>query len=161
MREKSPSPRARASILAPFPTHFRHQSKVKMATIVAQQLSAGCVGVSSTVSPSAHRAARRAVAHRSDIPGCSDDHARDVAARARSSVVDVRHALLTIIPGPTSIPQAHPEVPHRPPPRRRRQGSLRREGRGCRLRAPRLVPRHPRPRPPRRHPPLRLRLRSP
>ena len=145
MREKSPSPRARASILAPFPTHFRHQSKVKMATIVAQQLSAGCVGVSSTVSPSAHRAARRAVAHRSDIPGCSDDHARDVAARARSSVVDVRHALLTIVPGPTSIPQAHPEVPHRPPPRRRRQGSLRREGRGCRLRAPRLVPRHPAP----------------
>ena len=52
MREKSPSPRARASILAPFPTHFRHQSKVKMATIVAQQLSAGCVGVSSPVSPS-------------------------------------------------------------------------------------------------------------
>ena len=47
MREKSPSPRVRASILAPFPTHFRHQSKVKMATIVAQQLSAGCVGVSS------------------------------------------------------------------------------------------------------------------
>jgi len=86
MREKSPSPRVRASILAPFPTHFRHQSKVKMATIVAQQLSAGCVGVSSTVSPSAHRAARRAVAHRSDIPEHSDDHARDVAARARSSV---------------------------------------------------------------------------
>ena len=91
MREKSPSPRVRASILAPFPTHSRHQSKVKMATIVAQQLSAGCVGVSSTVSSSARvRTARRAVAHRSDIPGRSDDHARDVAALSRASIVDVR-----------------------------------------------------------------------
>ena len=62
---------------------------------------------------------------------------------------------------PLTIKQAHPEVPHRPPPRCCRQGEGCGPRRGRRCRAPRLVPRHPRPRSPRRHSPVRLRLRPP